>query len=169
VPKRQRFSLALWHAIGDCQNSANLSEIGFFSNAIEPPLDRASGTIDFLFGLSVMTHLPEDLQRRWIVEARRLLSPKGIFAFTFRGPAYRRHLDRDELLQFDRAGCVVRGSDRPGTNGCNSYNSDEHIQRLLADDFDVAEHWRQPHALRTRRASTPLHPLQDLVVCTARD
>ena len=53
-------------AISWCQQQ--LSEIGnFFKNQISPPLPFADETFDFVYSVSVFTHLPEDMQFEWLL------------------------------------------------------------------------------------------------------
>ena len=49
---------------------------------LEPPLRFASGTFDFIYALSVLTHLPEHTGRRWLAELVRILKPGGVLLFT---------------------------------------------------------------------------------------
>ena len=43
-----------------------------------PPLAYADNSFDFVFGISVFTHLPEDMQFQWLEELRRVTEPGGV-------------------------------------------------------------------------------------------
>ena len=58
-------------AIAWCrQNLAHLAT--FSTNAPAPPLPYPSDFFDFVYSISVFTHLPENLQLRWLEELRRV-------------------------------------------------------------------------------------------------
>jgi predicted SAM-dependent methyltransferase len=44
-----------------------------------------SGSIDFVYGLSIFTHLTADSERFWLAELHRLLKPKGVAVMTVHG------------------------------------------------------------------------------------
>jgi SAM-dependent methyltransferase len=46
--------------------------------AVEPPLVLEDNSVDVLFAHSVLTHLAEDRQDRWLAEIRRVLRPGGL-------------------------------------------------------------------------------------------
>ena len=59
-------------AIGWCQK--NLASTGqFVVNKPMPPLPFDDGFFDFVFSISVFTHIPEDMQFAWLSELRRVL------------------------------------------------------------------------------------------------
>jgi len=47
-----------------------------------PPTDYASNTFDFIYAISVFTHLDEDYQFRWLEELRRIAKPGGVLLLT---------------------------------------------------------------------------------------
>jgi SAM-dependent methyltransferase len=117
----------------------NLPFARFETNALEPPLAFADETFDFVHALSVFTHLPEDAQRDWMRELRRVLRPDGLLLLTTHGRAYLDRLDDGERARFERGEIVVRRADVPGTNLCSAYHSLEALHRL-AEGFAVLEH-----------------------------
>lgn len=64
-----------------------LSTIGeFATNGHKPPLDIADGSIDFLYAISVFTHLDEDMQLLWLRELKRKVKIGGYLLLTSHGP-----------------------------------------------------------------------------------
>jgi SAM-dependent methyltransferase len=71
-------------------------------NGHAPPTKYADGTFDFIYSVSVFTHLPEDMQHAWLKELARLLRPGGHGMFTTHGEKHFHHVreeDRAELLR----------------------------------------------------------------------
>lgn len=50
-----------------------------------PPLPFADGAFDAVYGVSVFTHLREELQDRWLEELRRIVRPGGVVLATVHG------------------------------------------------------------------------------------
>lgn len=61
---------------------ANLAG-AYFENGLQPPLALETGSIDFAYAHSVLTHLTEATAQAWLSELRRVLSPGGIAVVTF--------------------------------------------------------------------------------------
>lgn len=85
-------------AIDWCQR--HYPDARFRVNATLPPLDFADNQFDFIYALSVFTHLREDEQFAWLSELRRVLKPNGILLLSFLG--YRpdkidHSIDRDAM------------------------------------------------------------------------
>ena len=47
-----------------------------------PPTDYASESFDFIYAISVFTHLDEDFQFQWLEELRRIAKPGGVLLLT---------------------------------------------------------------------------------------
>ncbi len=54
-------------------------------NSFEPALPYADATFDLLYSVSVLTHLDEESQFRWLREIRRVLAPDGLALVTVHG------------------------------------------------------------------------------------
>lgn len=52
-----------------------------------PPTDLPEHHFDFIYGVSVMTHLTEPVQHAWLTEIRRIAKPGAIVALTIAGPS----------------------------------------------------------------------------------
>lgn len=66
---------------------SNLEAVETFENGAMPPLDLADGSVDFLYSLSIFTHLSEAAMTAWLVEIARVLDTEGIAVVTTHGPA----------------------------------------------------------------------------------
>lgn len=70
-------------AIAWCQ--ANMPGIDWRTNAFLPPTEWPDATFDFLFSISVFTHLDEAMQRAWLRELQRITRPGGLLLLTVHG------------------------------------------------------------------------------------
>lgn len=133
-------------AIGWLRN--NLSHLADFRVAPHrPPTDYANGFFDFIFGISVMTHLPEDLQFLWLDELRRVTAPDGLVLLTTSGEKNYSRLPPDMKRQVETAGFYFLD----GTYGQsislpdfyqNTFHSFAYIDREWSKYFDVVD--KQP-------------------------
>jgi SAM-dependent methyltransferase len=80
-----------------------------FKNAELPPLDLETQSFDFVYAISVFTHLT-DSWSRWLLELHRILAPGGLLLATFIGPGAAPHITDEPWLE-DRIGMNVL---RPG-------------------------------------------------------
>lgn len=58
-----------------------------------PPTSFGAGAFDLVLGLSVFTHLPEDMQFEWLDELRRITAPGGYLILTTSGEKNYSQLD----------------------------------------------------------------------------
>ena len=69
-----------------------------------PPTPLADKSFDFIYGISVFTHLDRELQTLWLKELDRLIRPGGMILLTVHGAAYARRINlgepkREELVE----------------------------------------------------------------------
>lgn len=84
------------------------TRIRFHLNQMEPPLALADSSVDFVYAVSVFTHLSEKLTRQWFPEIMRILKPGGIFWFSSHsGENHRAELEPAQLEKLDRGEFVA--------------------------------------------------------------
>ena len=64
---------------------ANLPFARFDTNAALPPLAYPDASFDFVYAISVFTHLDEEYQFRWLQELARIIKPGGTCLITLHG------------------------------------------------------------------------------------
>ncbi len=88
--------------------SAPNCRIGFHLNKMEPPLSLPDASVDFVYAVSVFTHLSDSLSRAWFREIMRVLKPGGVFWFsTHSGQQHRSELTPAQLEKLGRGEFVA--------------------------------------------------------------
>jgi SAM-dependent methyltransferase len=112
----------------------------FSVNGLEPPLEYPDDTFDLVYALSVFTHLPKELQYRWIAELRRVLRPGGHLLITTHGDWHASYLTDEERNAFQSGEMIVRHGNVAGSNLCSAFHPREYLEHQLLVDFELLEH-----------------------------
>ena len=120
-----------------CKQHLTFAE--FATNSLSPPLAFDEGGFDFVYALSVFTHLPESLQTAWIDELARVLRPGGYLLMTTHGERYMDILTPDEKETFAAGQLVVRYEKVAGTNMCSAFHPQKYVREKLTYDFEVVD------------------------------
>jgi SAM-dependent methyltransferase len=131
-----------------CNETLTFAEVT--RNELAPPFPYPDSSVDLVYALSVITHLPEQLQHAWIADCFRVLEPKGYLMFSTLGEHYLslKRLTEDERRAFSNGEVVVLYEDSPGTSLCSAYHPPAYVREQLAAAFDAvsyrpaAEHGR---------------------------
>ena len=94
----------------------------FRRESTRPPLAYCAGQFDFIYSLSVFTHMPETMQYAWVNELRRVLKPGGYLLVTTHGERYLESLNAEQLVRFHAGEMVVQQPEKAGTNLCASFH-----------------------------------------------
>lgn len=115
----------------------NLPFIRAAVNQVEPPTPYEDSSFDLVYALSVMTHLPEELQHPWMEEFRRILRPGGLLLFTTLGAKSRDRADGTERADFKAGKLVVKRAELPGSNLCTVLHPHSYVTNGLLDGFSL--------------------------------
>ena len=95
--------------------TVNLQGVVTRRNGFMPPLQFDAGSMDFVYALSVFTHLPRDAAAAWFRDLARVLAPRGILIITTHGypalatiTASQVHQDMFQLSQQDAISLAER-------------------------------------------------------------
>jgi SAM-dependent methyltransferase len=115
-----------------------LPHVSASPNGPLPPTRYEDGFFDFLYSISIFTHLPHDQQQEWLNELARIVRPGGHLMITFAGTAYESELTAEERRRYERGDLVTRFDDQPGSNLCAAYHPRAFVERL-AGDLELVE------------------------------
>ncbi len=125
--------------------SANLPFGEYRLNAPDPPLPYEDDFFDFVYSLSIFTHLDADQHVPWIEELTRVVKPGGLLLPTFHGRSrveyMRSHDGQHELIApgFEAGELVVIGSGQSGSNACAAYQPERYIREVLARGLEIVD------------------------------
>ena len=111
----------------------------FTINRLEPPLDFPDDKFDFVYALSVFTHLPAALQDAWMAELHGVLVPGGHLLLSTHGQHQLSALSDEEKREFDAGQLIVKRPGSAGSNFCVTYHPESYVRDHLAKDFAVID------------------------------
>jgi SAM-dependent methyltransferase len=111
----------------------------FGTNRRSPPLDYGDRQFDFVYAISVFTHLTESLQHSWMRELERILAPNGVLAITTKGRSRLHGLDEEELQRFEAGELVVQDERYEGRNLCAAFHPERYVRERLAGSLQVVD------------------------------
>jgi SAM-dependent methyltransferase len=120
-----------------CQSNLTFAE--FAVNDLAPPLPYAGEAFDFVYAISVFTHLSADLQQPWMDEMARIIRPGGYLLITTHGPDFYARLTPAEVARANAGEVVVRHSSQAGTNQCAAYHGQESVAAMVDGTFEIVE------------------------------
>ena len=121
--------------------ASNLPNAEFRPNGLAPPLPYEADSFDLLYSISVFTHLPVALQRRWAAELRRVLRPGGVALLSMHGDLFaRRELLPAELDRHRRGEPVVLYESLPGDR-CSAFHPPSYVRDELLAEWTVLRHY----------------------------
>lgn len=100
----------------------NIPFVQFETNDLSPQLNYGDGSFDFIYAISVFTHLGEALQLSWMNEFLRLLKPSGFLLITTHGENQVQLMTPSEQKQFRAGVPVVWYENEAGTNKCCAFH-----------------------------------------------
>jgi len=115
----------------------NLTYAEFKVNDAWPPLPYEDMSFDFIYALSVFTHMTVQQQKAWMEELSRVLRKGGLLLLSTNGKHYRRTLHAEDKMRFDAGDIVVYQPESLGTNLCTAFHSTRSLWKILPKDMTV--------------------------------
>ncbi len=123
---------------------SHLKGIEFNHNSLVAKLPYEDVFFDFIFGISIFTHLSEEKHLEWTKELARILKKGGIMFFTTHGEAFQGKLSKKELEKFVEGKLVIRGHVKEGHRTFTAYHPAKYMYRLFTSNkLTVLEHIEQ--------------------------
>jgi SAM-dependent methyltransferase len=114
----------------------------FVVNPHVPPMPYPGDFFDFIYSISIFTHLPEEMQFKWLEDLRRVIKPGGYMILTTHGEKHYKELPPDKLKLMNQKGFYYNEDRNLTTEGLPAfykvaYHSPEYIEREWKKYFDV--------------------------------
>ncbi len=119
--------------------SKNLKNISFNLNALDAKLVYSDNFFDVIYGISIFTHLSEQLHYEWYNELYRILKPNGIMFLTTQGDNFKVKLTESELTKYNANELIVRGNVKEGHRTYSAFHPKGFMLNLF-ENLEVLEH-----------------------------
>lgn len=119
--------------------SENLPGIQFNNNSLEADLPYEDNFFDIIYGISIFTHLSENLHYKWYEELYRVLKPNGIMVLTTQGQNFKSKLTNTELQRFNSGELIVRGNVKEGHRTYSAFHPSEFMTQFF-NNVEILEH-----------------------------
>ena len=83
---------------------AHMPGVTWRANQFMPPLPWATATFDFVFSISVFTHLDEEMQDAWLAELQRISRPNAVLLLTVHGDSVHSTLPHEQQALLRQSG-----------------------------------------------------------------
>jgi SAM-dependent methyltransferase len=121
-----------------CQKNLPFAE--FSVNRFSARLEYRDGYFDFIYAISVFTHLTEEGGLRWIAELGRVLKPGGVLYLTVMGPMRAHYLPKGLRDRFEAGRLVVVAEESAGQNPCAAFHPEQYVRNTLAMGWRVLDY-----------------------------
>jgi len=119
--------------------SKNLTDIYFYKNSLNAQLPFDDNFVNLIYGISVLTHLSEQLHYDWFNELYRILKPNGIMLLTTQGDNFKEKMTNSELDKYNESQLVVRGKVKEGHRTYSAFHP-HGFMRELFNKVEILEH-----------------------------
>jgi len=130
-PDRRLYGCDINETLIDWSRNHLPKEMNFCQNQVLPPLPYDDGCFDFVYLLSVFTHLSLETQKRWIDELRRILRKNGVLLITFHGDSYVYFTRPNEVKRFKDHGYMEPLDEKEGPNAFLTFHSYGFVKQLF--------------------------------------
>lgn len=117
------------HSIAWCKK--HLPGIQFNKNSLEAHLRYHRDFFDVVYGISILTHLSEEMHYNWIDELLRVLKPGGILLLTTHGDNFKTKLTSKELKKYEKGELIVRSNTKEGHRTFAAFHPSMFMRKLL--------------------------------------
>jgi ubiquinone/menaquinone biosynthesis C-methylase UbiE len=120
-----------------CQSNLPFAE--FTVNSPTMPLSYPNESFDFIYAISVFTHLNEEMGNFWINELSRVLKPDGIIYMTVMGAERAALMPYELKKQFEDGQLIVLGEKDLFSNICAAFHPESYVRQMLPINLQVLD------------------------------
>jgi SAM-dependent methyltransferase len=120
-----------------CQKTFNYAL--FHTNTLIPNLPYEYDKFDFIYAVSVFTHLNERLQYAWMDELARRLKPGGYLLITVHGTSFIHGLSTEQKEEFNKGNLVILHDKYSGANYCGAFHPERYVREKLCKNLKVID------------------------------
>ena len=117
----------------------NLPGIKFNKNDLKAKLPYPDNFFDVIYGISIFTHLSEQMHYDWCKELHRILNKNGILFLTTQGNIFNVKFTDIEKSRFETGKLIVRGQVKEGHRTYSAFQPKEFMIKLF-DNVEILEH-----------------------------
>ena len=118
-----------------CQRNLPFAE--FMVNSPNRPLSYPDEAFDFIYAISVFSHLDESMGDFWIRELSRVLKPGGLIYMTVMGAERAALLSLELKKQFEDGQLIVLGEEDLFSNTCAAFHPESYVRYMLPESLQV--------------------------------
>lgn len=121
-----------------CKKAFPFAEFG--TNTLSPKLIYENNKFDFIYAISVFTHLDEELQFSWMDELIRILKPGGYMLITLKtADRFLQVFSPEEQNEFKKGNLVVVHNKYSGTNFCGAFHPEKFVREKLCKRLKIVD------------------------------
>jgi len=118
----------------------NIPGVSFAINELNPPTAYRNEFFDFIYGISIFTHLSEANHQPWLDELMRISKKGGLVLLTTHGAVFCDKLTDSERTIFEQNKLVERGQVIEGHRVFAAFHPQAYIRQLVEDQAEVLDH-----------------------------
>lgn len=117
----------------------HIANVAFNQNKLAAKLPYEDHFFDAIYGISIFTHLSEEMHFNWLEELKRILKPGGILFITTQGNNFKKKLSVSERNSFEKGELIVRGNVKEGHRTFSAFHPDKFMRSLFENSFQVID------------------------------
>ncbi len=118
---------------------SNIQDVLFNQNQLTPPMTYEDNFFDIIYGISIFTHLSEEMHHKWFNELIRILKPNAILFLTTHGEAFKMKLTEAEKEKFDKGSLIVKSNTKEGHRTFGAFQPSNFMKNLIGKN-KILEH-----------------------------
>lgn len=112
--------------------NTNIRNANFNLNTIEAKLPYEENSFDIIYGISIFTHLSEEMHYAWTGELLRVLKPGGIMFQTLHGDNFLVKLTESEKCRYNKGQIIIRRNVKEGHRTFTAYHPISFVEKLFS-------------------------------------